>query len=143
MTLLSFVFLTIFAGCSPIKGQRFWWDDQKRAKLPNSYMLPEWPAEAPVPTQPEPFVPKMLPLDEIKRATDAQHKMIEEGIPRSGVPDPLTDRQKVPVAKWEGGELTEDSVDVTTNKGVTTISADEVKEKDGNIEVDTQNKTVK
>lgn len=101
---ISCLSLTLLAtACSPIQGQRFWWNDQKREKLPNDYTLPDWPAQAPVPAGDELYVPKPLPEDEVKRATAAQQKMIEEGIPRSGVPDPLTNRQKIPVAKWEGG----------------------------------------
>ena len=104
IALLVLALMAVSACTSPVKGERLWWDDQKREQLPNTYMLPEWPAEAPVPTDPEPYVPKELPRDEIKRATAQQHQLIEQGIPRAGSPNPETDRVKVPVAKWQGAD---------------------------------------
>lgn len=96
--------MMLLAGCKPVKGERFWWDDQKKEKLPNTYSLPDWPAASPVPTDPEPYVPKALPDDEIKRAQLEQQKKINAGIPRAGVPDPETNREKAKVAKWQGGD---------------------------------------
>lgn len=91
-------------GCSPVKGPRFWWDDQKREALPDTYMLPDWPAASPVPNNPEPFVPKELPQDEVKRATLEQQKRIEAGIPKVNAKDPFKERVKVPVAQWKGDD---------------------------------------
>ncbi len=96
--------LVLLAGCKPVKGERFWWDDQKKEQLPNTYSLPDWPAASPVPTDPEPYVPKQLPNDELKRAQAEQQKKIEAGISRAGVPNPETNREKVKVAKWQGGD---------------------------------------
>ena len=104
IALLVQALMPVSACTSPVKGERLWWDDQKREQLPNTYMLPDWPAEAPVPTDPAPYVPKELPRDEIKRATTQQHQLIEQGIPRAGSPNPDTDRVKVPAAKWQGAE---------------------------------------
>ena len=87
-------------GCSTAVGPRYWWDDQTKKKLPDDYMLPESPPEYPVPTDPAPFVPKDLPENEVELATEAQKARIKEGIPRSGVPDPLTNRVVVPAEKY-------------------------------------------
>ena len=112
MLLVFVVALTLFAGgCSAVKGPRYWWDDQVKEKLPDDYMLPESPPQYPVPTDPEPYVPKELPEDEIKLATEQEKAQIELGIPRSGVPDPLTNRVVVPAEKYEDDIIPEDIED--------------------------------
>ncbi len=92
--------LSTLVGCSPIEGPRYWWDDQTKEKLANDYTLPESPPKYPVPTDPEPFVPKDLPSDEVQLATDEEEAQIKLGIPRAGVPDPLTNRVVVPAEKY-------------------------------------------
>ena len=111
MLIVSVVALTLFAGCSAVKGPRYWWDDQAKEKLPDDYMLPESPPQYPVPTDPEPYVPKELPEDEINLATEQEKAQIELGIPRSGVPDPLTNRVVVPAEKYEDDSVLEDAED--------------------------------
>lgn len=134
----------LLSGCKPVPGERFWWDDQKKEQLPNTYMLPDWPAAAPVPTEPEPFVPKLLPRDEIKRAQTEQQKKITVGIPRVGVPDPNANPVKLPVAKWEGGEALDDTTIEIKKKGKETdISEVDIKEQNGNITETSEEITIK
>ena len=87
-------------GCSPIEGERYWYDDQTKEELANDYMLPESPPEYPVPTDPPPFIPKALPSEEVELATKQEKEQIALGIPRSGVPDPLENRVVVPAEKY-------------------------------------------
>lgn len=132
--------ITILCGCSPVEGPRFWWDDEKKEKLPDSYMLPESPPESPVPTEPAPFIPKQLPRNEIERATKEEKAQIEKGIARAGE-DPKTDRVIVPAEKYDDEEeFEEEEVEVDLeNDGKVTITEDTIIEKDGNIDFE-QNK---
>lgn len=140
---LMIAVVVVLAGCKPIEGKRFWWDDQKKEELPNTYELPEWPAASPVPTDPDPYVPKQLPADEIKRATAEQNRKIAAGIPRVGVDDPNANPVKAKVAKWQDMDgLEEDSVEVDDDNGKISITGDQVQEKDGNFEVETESVTV-
>lgn len=88
------------AGCSAIKGERFWWNDQKQTKLDNNYELPEWPAETPLSPGETPYVDKKFHSDEVERARRQEQKQIAAGIPRCGVADPLANPVKVKVAQW-------------------------------------------
>lgn len=89
--------------CSPIQGERFWWNDQEQSKLEPTYELPEWPAETPLPAGEAPFVDKKFKPDEVERARAQERRQISAGIPRCGVPDPLANPVPVKVAQW-GGE---------------------------------------
>ena len=94
------------AGCSPIEGERFWWNDQEQKKLESSYELPEWPAETPVAKGESLFVDKKFKPDEIERARAQEKRQIDAGIPRCGVPDPNANPVKAKVAVWGDGEKT-------------------------------------
>lgn len=91
-------------GCSPIQGERFWWNDQEQSKLEPTYELPEWPAETPLPAGEAPFVDKKFKPDEVERARAQEHRQIAAGIPRCGVPDPLANPVPVKVAQWGGDD---------------------------------------
>lgn len=104
---MKFLFLAIAAvvlamGCSPVKGERFWWNDQQQQKLDNNYELPEWPAETPLIKGEKPFVDKKFKPNEVERAQAQEKKQITAGIPRCGVPDPMLNPVPVKVAKWGG-----------------------------------------
>jgi hypothetical protein len=92
--------LGLGAGCSPIEGERFWWNDQEQAKLPNDYQLPAWPPETPLAPDEVIYVAKEYPADEVHRAEAEEQKQIGNGIPRVGVPDPFADPVPVTVAPW-------------------------------------------
>ena len=74
MTLAILVVLGLAVGCGrPLKGPRFWWDDQKRERLPDDYQLP------PVPTNKPPVpLPHALP----EPLKDEHDKKIEKRQPR-------------------------------------------------------------
>ncbi len=108
LSLLALFLILLLPGCSTAVGPRYWWDDQTKKELPDDYMLPESPPEYPVPDDPAPFVPKDLPEDEVQQATLEEKAQIELGIPRSGVPDPLTNRVVVPAEKYVDYNLPED-----------------------------------
>lgn len=98
--ILIIILLAIIAGCTPIKGERFWWNDQKQAKLESDYELADWPAETPLKDGEKPYVDRKFPRDEVKRAQQQEKKQITAGVPRCGVPDPLANPVPVKVAQW-------------------------------------------
>jgi len=98
--ILAVAVLALMAGCSAIKGERFWWNDQQQTKLDNNYELPEWPAETPVPQGERLYVDKKFKPNEVERARAQEKKQIAAGIPRCGVPDPNLNPVPVKVAKW-------------------------------------------
>ncbi len=108
LSLFLILLALLLSGCSTAVGPRYWWDDQTKKKLPDDYMLPDSPPEYPVPDDPAPFVPKDLPEDEVQLATQQEKAQIDLGIPRSGVPDPLTNRVVVPAEKYVDYNLPED-----------------------------------
>jgi hypothetical protein len=88
------------AGCSPVPGERFWWNDQEQTKLPSDFTLPDWPPETPLAAGEVIYVDKQYPTDEVARARAEEQKQIAAGIPRCGVPDPSANPVPVRVAPW-------------------------------------------
>ena len=103
--------------CSPIQGERFWWNDQEQSKLEPTYELPEWPAETPLPAGETPFVDKKFKPDEVERARAQERRQISAGIPRCGVPDPLANPVPVKVAQWGGEDAAPAAGSATANIG--------------------------
>ncbi|GHS93156.1 hypothetical protein FACS1894139_01940 [Planctomycetales bacterium] len=100
--LLTLAIVGTLTGCTPIQGERFWWDDQKQAKLATDFTMPDWPPETPLTPDEKIFVDKQYRADEPERAKKEELGQVAAGIPRAGIPDPYADPQHLPVAQWSG-----------------------------------------
>jgi hypothetical protein len=108
-TLAVFALIAVVgAGCTPIQGERFWWNDQEQAKLPNDFQLPDWPPETPIAAGETIFVAKQYPQDEVEKARAEEQRQIAAGIPRCGVPDPYADPVPVKVAPYADSGTVDD-----------------------------------
>ena len=88
--------LGLCCGCGrAVKGPRFWWDDQKREKLPDDFSMPPPPEAKPSAPAPHP-IPESLKDDKDKQEEKQAKK---EGRTEPAAPAPAPDKPAAETGK--------------------------------------------